>query len=108
LKTSSSKSIHGVKDSGTPDGRLHFWPERGVQNESLLHKLLARAFTSEDIDSVKRNLGQVRDLTHSATAYQKELLALHEQGFGVCEIARRLGLHRKSVARAIQRAKRRV
>jgi DNA-directed RNA polymerase specialized sigma24 family protein len=70
--------------------------------------MFARTFTSEDIDSVKRSLGQVKDLERSASAYQKELLALHEQGLGVCEIARRLGLHRKSVARAIRRAKRRV
>jgi DNA-directed RNA polymerase specialized sigma24 family protein len=70
--------------------------------------MFARTFTSEDIDSVKRNLGQVKDLARSISSYQRELLALHEQGFGVCEIARRLGLHRKSVARAIQRAKRRL
>jgi hypothetical protein len=83
-------------------------PEHTVHNETRLWGLFARTFTSEDIDIVKRNLGQIKELARSASAYQRELLALHEQGFGVCEIARRLGLHRKSVARAIRRAKRRV
>jgi DNA-directed RNA polymerase specialized sigma24 family protein len=90
------------------DGWSLFSPEHTVHNETRIWETFARTFTSEDIDSVKRNLGQVKDLARPASSFQKELLALHGQGLSMCEIARRLGLHRKSVARAIRRAKPRV
>jgi hypothetical protein len=80
-----------------------FSPEHGVQNESLLQKLLARAFFSEDIDSVKRDFGQVKDLARSAYGLEAEVLALHSRGFGPVAIARKLQVSRKSVARVIAR-----
>jgi hypothetical protein len=89
--------------SGSLDGRSVFWLGRGVHNESLLHKLLARAFTSEEIDRLKRDFGQVKDLARSAYGLAPEVLELHGQGFGPVAIARQLQVSRKSVARVIAR-----
>ena len=74
-----------------------------VHGESLLHKLLARAFTSEEIDSFKRDFGQVKDLARSAYGLAAEVLELHGRGFGPVAIARQLQVSRKSVARVIAR-----
>ena len=78
-------------------------PGRGVHCESLLHKLLARAFTSEEIDRLKRDFGQVRDLARSAYGLALEVLELHGRGFGPVAIALKLEVSRKSVARVIAR-----
>ena len=45
-----------------------------VQNESPLHKLLARAFTSEEIDRLKRDFGQLKNLARSAYGLAAEVL----------------------------------
>jgi hypothetical protein len=89
----------------TPAGRSRFSPERGVHNESPLHKLLARAFTSHEIDGVKRCTGQVKDLARSAYGLAAEVLGLHAQGLGPVAIARELQVSRKSVARVIARGR---
>jgi hypothetical protein len=62
-----------------------------------------RVFVSQDIDSVKRRLGQVKDLARSASGLAAEVLELHGRGFGPVAIARKLQVSRKSVARAIAR-----
>jgi hypothetical protein len=85
------------------DGWSLFSPEHAVQNESPLHKLLARAFTSEEIDRLKRDLGQVKDLARSVYGLAAEVLELHDRGFGPVAIARQLQVSRKSVARVIGR-----
>jgi hypothetical protein len=56
---------------------------------------------SEDIDSVKRGLGQVKDLARSALAVAEQVLELHRQGLGPVAIALQLGVGRKSVARLL-------
>jgi hypothetical protein len=93
--------------AGSLDGQSVFCLEHTVHNETTLCGLFARTFTSEDIDRVKRNLGQVKDLTRSASVYQKELLALHElrrQGNSNFEIGQMLGYSRKAICRALKRA----
>jgi hypothetical protein len=90
---------------GSLDGRSLFYPGHAVHCESLLHKLLARAFTSEEIDRLKRDFGQVKDLARSAYGLAAEVLELHGRGFGRVAIARKLEVSRKSVARVIARGK---
>jgi hypothetical protein len=78
-------------------------PGHAVQCESPLHTLLARAFTSEEIDSLKRDFGQTKDLARSAYGLAAKVLELHGGGFGSVAIARKLQVSRKSVARVIAR-----
>lgn len=79
-------------------------PWHSGQTDSPVLRLFARVFTAPDIDSVKRELGMVKDCSRSAAPYRDEILALHAEGVGVCAIARRLGLGRKSVTRVVRRA----
>ena len=74
-----------------------------MRAESPHHKLLAGAFTSQAIDSLKRAVGQVKDLARSAYGLAAEVLELHGRGFGPVAIARQLQVSRKSVARVIAR-----
>jgi hypothetical protein len=69
--------------------------------------LLARAFTAEEIDQVKRNLGQVKDLAHSARARLPQISELRQQGLSLSEIGRRLGLSHAAVGRTLGNRKRR-
>jgi hypothetical protein len=64
---------------------------------------LARAYTSEEINSLKRDFGQVKDLARSAYGLVAEVLELHGRGFGPVAIARQLQVSKKSVARVIAR-----
>ena len=64
---------------------------------------MARAYTSEEINSLKRDFGQVKDLARSAYGLAAEVLELHGRGFGPVAIARQLQVSRKSVARVIAR-----
>jgi hypothetical protein len=66
-------------------------------------RFLTRAFTADEIDAAKRGLGVTRDLVRSAHSHRDQIIRLRAEGVGVSEIARRLGLGRKSVARAIAR-----
>jgi hypothetical protein len=66
-------------------------------------RFLSRSFTADEIDAAKRGRGVTRDLARSARAHRDQITAMRAQGVGVCEIARRLGLGRKSVARVIAR-----
>jgi hypothetical protein len=86
-----------------------FFPEapgRAVQNESLMHGLLVRAFTSQEIDSLKQGAGQVKDLARSAYGLAAEVLDLHARRLGPVAIARELQVSRKSVTPVIARARR--
>jgi hypothetical protein len=96
--------VSGHQDAAAnPAGRSRFSLERTVQRENGAHRLLARTFTADEIDAVKRGLGQVKDLARSALAVAPKVLELHRQGLGPVAIARELGVGRKSVARVIAR-----
>jgi hypothetical protein len=62
-----------------------------------------RTFTADEIDSIKRGLGQAKDLARSALAVAEQVLELHRQGLGPVAIARQLGVGRKSAARLLAR-----
>jgi hypothetical protein len=80
-------------------------PERCGHNESPAPCLLSRTFSATEVDAVKRALGIVKDLAtgSSSPTTREAILSLHEQGCGVCEIARRSGLSRKCVGRLLLR-----
>jgi hypothetical protein len=64
--------------------------------------LFACVFTADEIDAVKRSLGQVNDLAGSAAGQRDQTLALHEEWLSRSEIGRRLGLSRHAVARVLK------
>ena len=66
---------------------------------------MARAYTSEEINSLKRDFGQVKDLARSAYGLAAEVLELHGRGFSPVAIARQLQVSRKSVTRVIARGR---
>lgn len=81
--------------------------DRDFRRESLperdsITKVLTRTFDSVEIDTVKRELGMVKDLANSACSMLPQILELREQGISKAEIGRRLGVSRKSVERAIR------
>jgi hypothetical protein len=71
----------------------------------MLHRLLVRAYASEEIDSLKRGSAQVKEPARSAYGLATDVLELHGRGFGPVAIARQLGVSRNSVARVIARGK---
>jgi hypothetical protein len=66
-------------------------------------KALSRAFAADEVDAVRRQLGQVKDLAYSGQAptVREQILEMHALGFGPCRIARETGLGRKQVARVL-------
>lgn len=66
-------------------------------------KVLVRVFDADEIDAVKRQLGQVKDLAYSGQAptVREQVFEMHRLGFGPCRIARETRLSRKQVARVL-------
>jgi hypothetical protein len=63
-----------------------------------------RVFTAEEIDEIKRGLGQTKDLTRPAATMLPEILRLRQQGLSLSEIGRRLGFTHQSIGRAVEMA----
>jgi hypothetical protein len=66
---------------------------------------LRRSYNVQEIDGVRRQLGQYKDLAHSAAALLPRIRELVALGWGVCAIGRELGLSHKAVSRALGRRK---
>jgi transcriptional regulator len=71
----------------------------------LLSAVLGRAFAADEIDAVKRELGQTKDLSSAAAFQMKQILELKSQGKTYTEIARLLGCSRRAVSRVVERAR---
>src|SRR5262245_7806684 len=85
---------------GSLDGRSVFSPGRGEHNESPVH-FLHRVYGPQELDQIKRGLGQVKDLCHAASAHTPRILELQSQGWTQKAIAQELGLGRKAVGRVL-------
>jgi hypothetical protein len=64
---------------------------------------LTRTYFADDLDTIRRTLGEDQSLVQSAVVLAAQVLELHEQGLGPVAIARTLGLSRFSVARLLAR-----
>jgi DNA-binding NarL/FixJ family response regulator len=64
---------------------------------------LSRLFAAEEIDAVRRQLGQVKDLAYTGQALtvREQIFEMHRLGFGPCRIAHETRLSRKQVARVL-------
>jgi hypothetical protein len=64
---------------------------------------LSRVFPADEIDAVKRKLGQVKDLAYTGQAptVREQIFEMHRLGFGPCRTAHETRLSRKQVARVL-------
>jgi DNA invertase Pin-like site-specific DNA recombinase len=94
----SATSTGERSGSGTRAGLYCFYPGR-----ISVAKVLSRVFAADEIDAVRRQLGQVKDLAHSGQdpTVQDQIFEMHALGFGPCRIARETGLNRKQVTRVL-------
>jgi hypothetical protein len=66
-------------------------------------RILLRPFLADELDAVRRRLGQVKDLAYSGQdqAVRERVLALHRRGYKPARIARETRLSRKQVRRVL-------
>jgi hypothetical protein len=77
--------------------------DEGLRERTSIAKVLSRVFPTDEIDAVKRKLGQVKDLAYTGQAptVREQIFEMHRLGFGPCHIARETRLSRKQVARVL-------
>ena len=97
------QKVHWI-NGGLPEDGRGAMPDRGAadrETESL------SAFLCDQLERLRRNLRRARE--QELTPRQREILALYyDRGLKMPQIARKLGINRSTVSRAVKRAKERL